>query len=170
MRKLIFAAAAVCAGQIAVAQTPETPSEEQEVVNCFTGAQMGGLFKSGQIKTLEGFKEGVGARVQRQFPNTRISGQAKHIRQADGRTLGICEYSSHIGNVGVFTLGSAQADAYDEACDNGTCEDGGYWRSDWREPDAAQDRPGQEMIKACYRDVDGMAFPSSRCGFTFPAK
>ncbi len=169
MRKSILFAAMVCTSHIALAQTPTSPApstaNSSNVTTCLKGSEMNPLFQSGKAKALPRYSEYSGARVQRQFPNTRLRGQAKHILQADGRSLGICEYSNHVSTVAAFLLGGAQADAYDEACDDGTCKDGDYWRSDWRQPDAENDQPGQEMIKACFRDVNGTAFPSVGCGF-----
>jgi len=173
MKTVILFTASIFASQMCLAQTPETSDgldSPSEIITCLGGTEMNALFQSGEASILPRYAENVGARVQRQHPNTKLSGQAKHILQADGNTLGICEYSSHIGIVAVFLLGGAQADAYDETCDNGTCKNGDYWRDDWRASDEAEDQPGQETIKACYRDVDGIAFPSAQCGFLPPAE
>ncbi|MEO9968379.1 MAG: hypothetical protein ABJG15_00900 [Hyphomonadaceae bacterium] len=169
MKKLILIAAAICASNLAMGQTPPVDAAP-EPIKCLKGSEMAPLFQSGEAHKLPNYSESSGARVQRQYPDTALRGQAKHILQADGSSLGICEYSNHVGAVAVFLLGGAQADAYDEACDDGTCNDDDYWRSDWREHDAANDQPGQEMIKACYRDINGRAFQSAGCGFAPPAE
>jgi len=173
MKKAYLIAAALCASQASFAQPAQTSGvtdASPKVTTCFKGSEMRTVFASGDTARLPRYTESSGARVQRQYPNTRLAGQAKHIKLSDGSTLGICEYSNHVGVVAFFALGSAQADAYDEACDNGTCNDGDYWRSEFRPSNEANDSADQKMIKACYRDIDGMAFPSSRCGFTLPAQ
>jgi len=174
MKKAYLIAAALCASQPSFAQAAQTSGATDappKVTTCFKGSEMRKVFASGETARLPRYTESSGARVQRQHPNTRLTGQAKHLKLSDGSTLGICEYSNHVGYVAFFALGSAQADAYDEACDNGTCNDGDYWRSEFRPSNAANDSAAsQEIIKACYRDVDGMAFPSSQCGFTLPAQ
>lgn len=173
MKKAYFIAAALCLSPPSLAQGAQ-PSEatdaSAEVITCLKGSEMRKVFASGDTARLPSYTESSGARVQRQHPNTRLIGQAKHIQQADGKTLGVCEYSNHVGFVAFFSFGGTQADAYDEACDNSTCKDGDYWRSEFRLSGEANDDANEDMIKACYRDIDGMAFPSSLCGFTLPAR
>ena len=166
-------AAALFASSVAIAQTsaePAAPTAPSKFTKCLTGGEMNSLFQSGRAEQLPNYTESAGARVQRQYPKTRLYGQAKHSQVQGGGAFGICEYSNHIGIVAVFYLYNAQADAYDRACDDGSCHDGDYWRSDWRKADEAEDKPGQEMIKACYRDINDAAFSSAGCGFTPPVR
>jgi len=173
MKKAYLIAAVLCASPPSFAQPGQTSSATDaspKVTTCLRGSEMRTVFAAGDTAGLPSYTEAAGARVQRQHPNTRLIGQAKHLQQADGKALGICEYSNHVGIVAVFLLGDAKADAYDEACDNGTCSEGDYWRSEHMQTPDGSERENPAMIKACYRDIDNTAYPSSRCGFTRAAR
>ena len=141
----------------------EVPSH----IACLTNAEMTARFNTGETDRLPNYSQGAGARVQRQYPNTALIGQAKYINW-DGKSLGLCLYSNHVGVVASFALRGALADADDEACDDGSCQNNAYWRSEWAESREEDDRPNREQIYVCMNDLGQAAIPSTDCYFNRP--
>lgn len=159
---LIALAALACSAGAATAQTP-VPSH----IACLSNADMAARFQSGDTAGLPNYTTSAGARVQRQHPNTALIGQTKFI-DWDGMTVGMCMYSNHVGLVASFALRGVLADAGDEACDDGSCLNGAYWRSEWTETLPEDDRPGKEQLYVCMNNLGQTAIPSTDCLFNRP--
>lgn len=110
---------------------------------------------------------GDGLRVQRQHPNTALYGVAKYI--SDGaQPVVLCQYANQVGVVYMRVFIPPNIDP-DQACADGGCGEGDYWRREWVESSPESDRPGQEMMWACVReDAAGIASPSLGCRFYLP--
>lgn len=163
MKIIYILAAALCVGQAAMAQ-------DDNHIACLNNNDMSTLFQNGEASRLPNYSESAGARVQRQYPNTALISHAKYINW-EGMTLGVCQYSNHIGIVANFIVGGGiTADVSDEACDDGSCVRDAYWRSEWTESTPETDRPGKEQLYACMQNVEGAAIPSINCRFNKPAQ
>ena len=90
--------------------------------------------------------------------------QTKFINWGN-KPVGICQYSNHVGIVSNFMLPGATADAVDGVCDDGSCKNGAYWRSEWAQTLEKDDRPGKEQIYVCVRNANGIDVPSADCLF-----
>jgi len=90
---------------------------------------------------------------------------AKYIEVGD-RSLGICQYTSHVGVVAAYVMQDVYADAGDGDCGSRYCVQDAYWRKEWAESSEAEDKPGFEHIYTCMRDRDDVASPSGACGFS----
>ena len=178
MKPHILIAAALCITPLATAQTepaqPETAPTETapqeaappEIISCLGTARLLEVFSKGEAERLPNYTESAGARVQRQFPNTHLYLHAKYIERGD-KSIGICQYSNHVGVVSNYVLNGVWADAADGECGGNHCVNGGYWRQEWIETLEAEDVEGEEYIYTCMYDTeDGRAFPSGRCGFS----
>ena len=173
MKPHILLAVALCATPLAIAQTEPAPTQtsSQEaspsmITFCLGSNEMLDLFLKGETENIPRYSESAGARVQRQFPKTHVYLHAKYIERGD-RSIGICQYSNHVGIVANYVLNGAWADAADGDCSGEYCARGGYWRQEWRETSEADDVEGQEYIYTCMRDnQDGRVFPSGQCGFS----
>lgn len=159
---IITLAALIFSAGLASAQTaPPTR------IACLGNADMAARFVSGDTASLPNYATSVGARVQRQHPNTALIGHTKYI-DYENMPVGICVYSNHVGVVASFALRGALADAGDGACDDGSCLKGAYWRSEWIETDAEADRPGKEQLYVCMNNLGQTAIPSTDCLFNRP--
>lgn len=152
---------------LGVLPTPATAQEAPAHLACLTNAEMAERFNTSNTSGLPNYSEGAGVRVQRQYPNTALIGQAKYINW-DGKSLGLCLYSNHVGVVASFALRGALADAGDGACDDGSCRNNAYWRSEWAESREEDDRPDHEQIYVCMNDLGPTAIPSTDCFFNRP--
>jgi len=161
MKRLALFAATLCVTQLSVAQ-------DNRPVACLTSAEMSRLFQAGDTSRLPNYSESTGARVQRQHPNTFLVAQSKYINW-NNKPAAICQYSNHVGIVSNFLLGGVTADATDGACDDGSCTNGSYWRSEWTETFEKDDKPGREQIYVCVKDIEGAAIPSGDCRFNRPS-
>lgn len=112
-------------------------------------------FISGEARSWPNYSEGPAARVQRQHPNTALLAHAKHI-DWDSRGGAICQYYNHIG----FLMTTVQLD-YDRAVANAP----DYWREEYVESTAHEDRPGKEMMFVCMRREGDLDVPSAACRF-----
>ena len=139
-------------------------AQEDNYFQCPTGSQAIEWFADGRLSELPNYSESAGARVQRQHPDTRMFAQAKFIFW-DERSVGICQYSNHVGVVAQIALADAVTDAHDDKCDNGSCLNGSYWRSEWAESLPEQDKLGREQLHVCMQDIEGVNYPSIGCRF-----
>lgn len=162
---IITLAALACSTSPATAQAqPAEPAR----ISCLSNADMSARFRSGQLDGLPNLVIGVGARVQNQHPDTALIGQSKYI-DFERVPVGICIYSNHVGVVASFALRGALADAGDGACDDGSCVNGAYWRSEWIEIREEDDKPGKEQLYVCMNNLGQTAIPSIDCLFNRPA-
>ena len=81
-------------------------AQEDNYFQCPTGSQAIEWFEDGRLSKLPNYSESAGARVQRQHPDTRMFAQAKFVFW-DERSVGICQYSNHVGVVAQIALVNA---------------------------------------------------------------
>jgi len=158
---------ALSAGLNAPGAAAQTASDGPRVSACIPAGQMLERILEGDVNDLPRYREGIGALIQKQHPKTRMYLQAKY-REVNDRTLGICQYTSHVGMVAAYVTSDVYADASDGECGPRYCVGGAYWRKEWAESSEADDKPGLEHTYVCMKDRDGIANPSGACGFSIP--
>lgn len=129
-----------------------------ELWYCPDGQTARQAFETGAIKEWPFYAEAAGARVQRQYPDTRLLAQAKYMER-NGQSAAICQYYNNIGLVVTMIVPGLTP---------GDIEEGGYWRQEFIESSADQDVAGQEMLDVCTETENGLAVPSVKCGFLIP--
>lgn len=118
-------------------------------------------FASGDVGAYPNYAEGGGARVQKQHPDTYIFGQAKTVAQNEGATVGICQYSNHVGVVAMFAMIVKGTVDPLEGCPEHACRAKPWWRTEYVESDPAD----WTLMQVCVVDRNGLAMPSVGCGF-----
>ena len=122
-------------------------------------------FMDGTMEKWPNYSESHGARVQRQFPNTAFTGaQAKYVDWSSPGGAS-CQYYSHIGLVATSIVIGAERDPATPICNAQPCPEGPYWRAESTESTPDLDRPGKEKMWVCMEDQEGLAVPSTGCGF-----
>lgn len=131
---------------------------ENTVWHCPDGEYARAAIISGEVKTWPYFSAGPGMRVQKQYPETALSGQSKYI-ESNGTSGAVCQYYSHIGVVA--TMFAIDAKKHDT-------NDAGYWREEYKETLPEQDDPDNPMMEVCMIDKEGLAHMSIGCPFLVP--
>ncbi|MEO9968380.1 MAG: hypothetical protein ABJG15_00905 [Hyphomonadaceae bacterium] len=158
---------ALCASQIALAQTPAAQDAVQ-VSSCIPADEMLERFLARDIDDLPHYGEREGMRLQNQHQATHMYLHAKYIEGND-TSIAICQYANNAGVVASYAVRGAYADASDGNCGSQYCVQGAYWRKESSEASQEDDRPGEEYIYTCMRDLeDGRQVPSGACGFSPP--
>ena len=142
--------------------------ETPRVISCLNADKLKDLFRNDGTIGLPHYREDVGARVQRQHPDTFMYLHTKYVAP-EGRHLGICQYSNNVGIVAIYFVVNVQADATDGTSGADFCVGGAHWRKEWAESFEKDDKPGLEYTYTCMKDGEsGQALPSGACGFSIP--
>lgn len=133
-----------------------TPTQAKDMVwNCPDGEYARKAIISGEVEDWPYFSPGPGMRVQKQYPKTSLTGQAKYI-EGNGTSGAICQYYSHIGFViTMYAIGAKKHDISDES----------YWREEYKESNPEQDDPENPLMEVCMVDKEGLAHMSVGCPF-----
>lgn len=135
-----------------------TASAADKTWNCPSGEYAREAIISGDVESWPYFTPGPAMRVQKQFPKTALSGQAKYIER-NGTTGAICQYYNHVGfAITMYAIGATKIEP----------SDGAYWRKEYSESSPENDDPKNPMIEVCMVDKDGLSHLSVGCGFKLP--
>ncbi|MEM1381556.1 MAG: hypothetical protein AAGH41_13125 [Pseudomonadota bacterium] len=122
---------------------------------CPSASDAQAAFVSGSASEWPNYTEGPGARVQRQYPDTVLTAQAKFV-PLDENGAAVCQYSNHVGWViTTALLGATKGDTIRTS----------YWRSEFTGSDPSQDQPGRETVDVCMKKQRRQAVPSVGCAF-----
>ena len=134
-------------------------AQAREVVwSCPDGEFAKQAINSGEVQQWPYFSAGPGMRVQKQHPNTAVTGQAKYL-ESNGKTGAVCQYYNTAGFV--FTIIAIGAKKYQ-------LTEGAYWRKEYTEPLPENDDPNNLMTDVCMIDKSGSAHMSIGCTFAVP--
>lgn len=135
------------------------PAQAKETVwNCPDGEFARKAIISGEVDSWPHFTPGPGMRVQKQYPETALKGQAKYI-EGNGTSAAVCQYYNHIGYV--ITMLGVGAKKH-------KINDASYWREEFKESAPEQDDPDNPMMEVCMMNEDDLAFMSVACSFLLP--
>lgn len=134
-------------------------AQESNTVDCFSGEFIRQVIMEGKIDKLPNYSEPKigGARVQKQHPKTRLSGQAKFLDR-DGKKIALCHYSNHVGLVAQYAFVADSATDLVNNCTPETCDGQSYWRAEYE-----RDAPSEAMINVCVGAYKGLEVPSVKC-------